>query len=274
MYSALNSTETINELFIRTLSYTENSTILTYTRNIILPDKTISYGHHPDQIVDIYRGRSCDRPLVILIHGGHYNPQIDRKYLYLFAHTLAKHHKWQVAVVEYRRIYGKPNIYTNDILEAVRCARHRAKNHNGKIILIGHSAGGQFALWLNSKTNNISGIMGTIALAPVTDLIQRSIISSNEQAVKKFLGDKLPLETILKLNPISLQYNTNPITIIHGDLDIRVPLLQSVYFVKKFEDDAQMNIKYIEVRNIGHFEVVDPRDVVFNIIIEELLQFI
>lgn len=273
MNTALDNLDTRNDLFIRTLSYTENTSILTFSSNHILPDKTICYGSSTDQVIDVYKGRSTNRPLIVVVHGGYYKPEIDRKYLYLLSHTLSKHHKWQVALIEYRRIYKKPKIYTSDILHAIECARRRTKNHNNQIILIGHSVGGHFALWANNMNNNIRDVAGTIALAPVTDMIGGSILGIGMQAIKNFLGNKIPFDKILQLNPINLSYDMTPIIVIHGDLDLRVPLIQSVEFVKKLLNDGR-NVRYIEVKNMGHFEIVDPRECVFNIIINELKQFI
>jgi pimeloyl-ACP methyl ester carboxylesterase len=58
-----------------------------------------------------------------------------------------------------------------------------------------------------------------------------------------------------------------PTTLIHGDLDIRVPVAFARDYVAKA---ASSQIKLIELEGIGHFEVIDPRHKAVELILEQL----
>jgi len=52
-----------------------------------------------------------------------------------------------------------------------------------------------------------------------------------------------------------------PTTIIHGTLDIRVPITFSRdYVVQK----AGPNMHFLEFEDLGHFELIDPRSEIFT----------
>lgn len=63
----------------------------------VAPDRTVAYGPHPDQIVDLYVPRAADGaraeaaggPLVVLLHGGFWRAAYDRRHLSPLAADLA-----------------------------------------------------------------------------------------------------------------------------------------------------------------------------------------
>jgi len=59
---------------------------------------------------------------------------------------------------------------------------------------------------------------------------------------------------------------TVPTTLIHGALDIRVPVAFARDYVA---NAASSQIKLIELESVGHFEVIDPRhESLDNILVE------
>jgi pimeloyl-ACP methyl ester carboxylesterase len=136
-------------------------------------------------------------------------------------------------------------------------------NQNRKLILIGHSAGGHLALLAANKLD----VLGVIALAPVTDLVKAEELDLDEGAVSDFLGG--PASLRVDLDPIRQPVLTVPTTLIHGVLDIRVPVAFSRDYVAKA---ASPRIKLIELENVGHFELIDPRQMIFELILEKLAQ--
>ncbi|MFD0787453.1 alpha/beta hydrolase, partial [Micromonospora azadirachtae] len=68
------------------------------------PDHTVAYGEHPDQIADLREPtvRGSARPLVVLVHGGFWRVEYDRRHLGPLAAALAGLGH-PVAQLEYRR---------------------------------------------------------------------------------------------------------------------------------------------------------------------------
>jgi acetyl esterase/lipase len=213
------------------------------------PDRSISYGKSEDQVIDFYISSNSNKPTLVLIHGGYWRPDYDRKHLAPLAKKLSDA-GWPVALIEYRRIIGNPDAMIADTKAAISLVIEEFP----KMILIGHSAGGHLALVLSSAFETI----GTIALAPVTDLVRGEELDLDEGAVSDFLGCPASLRT--DLDPMRLPAPSNPTTIIHGTLDARVPVeFSRDYVAQVLGSGAQ----FIEIEGIGHFELIDPRTSIF-----------
>jgi acetyl esterase/lipase len=52
------------------------------------PDKTITFGKSDDQVIDFYLPSDQKKPLIVLIHGGYWRPEYDRKHLAPLARAL------------------------------------------------------------------------------------------------------------------------------------------------------------------------------------------
>jgi acetyl esterase/lipase len=224
----------------------------------ITPANTFSYGEHEDQIIDFYLSLESTKPTIVLIHGGYWRPEYDRKHLAPLAQKFTEL-GWPVALIEYRRIIGNADAAMSDVVSAIE----ELINQNRKLILIGHSAGGHLALLAANKLD----VLGVIALAPVTDLVKAEELDLDEGAVSDFLGG--PASLRVDLDPARQPTSTVPTTLIHGVLDIRVPIAFSRDYVARA---ASSNIKLIELESIGHFELIDPRHKVFDLILKQLAQ--
>ena len=162
------------------------------TRKGLPPDLTIAYGSDPDQVADVrYGQRGADLPLVVLIHGGFWKPQYDRTHSEAMASALAAA-GWTVLTLEYRRIPGQPNCTLQDIATALEKLPAMVEQHNGKAILVGHSAGGHLALWAAAKciaqANAGYTLHGVLGLAPAADLRLAHALHLGDGAVHTFLG--------------------------------------------------------------------------------------
>ncbi len=222
------------------------------------PTNTFSYGKSVDQVIDFYLPVESDKPTIVLIHGGYWRPEYDRKHLAPLAQKFADL-GWPVALIEYRRIIGNPDAMMSDVVSAIE----EVAGRNNKLILIGHSAGGHLALLAANKLS----VLGVIALAPVTDLVKTEELDLDEGAASDFLG--APASLRADLDPMRQPVLTVPTTLIHGALDIRVPVAFARDYVAKA---ASSHVKLIELENIGHFEVIDPRHKTMELILEQLTQ--
>jgi len=224
------------------------------------PDKSLSYGKSDDQVIDFYHSAKLSDSIIILIHGGYWRPEYDRKHLAPFAKALTNA-GWSVALIEYRIIIGNPDAAMNDVNSAIE---EVAKQYS-KIILMGHSAGGHLAL-LAAQKNETSGV---IALAPVTDLLTAQELDLDEGAVSDFLG--APASIRSDLDPMRQPALKISTVVIHGELDIRVPFEFSTRFTK---NKAADNLLFIPLEGIGHFELIDPRQEIFKSICQQVSRII
>lgn len=220
------------------------------------PDRSVAYGKSEDQVIDFYNSEKPSDSIIVLIHGGYWRPEYDRKHLAPFAKAIANAGR-SVALIEYRRIIGNPDAAMSDVMNAIG----KVAEQNSNLILIGHSAGGHLALLAANKVEAI-GIKGVIALAPVTDLVSAEDLDLDEGAVSDFLGAPAKLRS--DLDPIRQPALSAPTFLIHGELDIRVPPIFSRTYA------ASSDVELLELEGVGHFELIDPRHEIFRVILEKL----
>jgi acetyl esterase/lipase len=218
-------------------------------------EQIVKYGDNPDQVIEL-SGQSNQGPLLVLIHGGYWRPTIDRSHLRPLAKAL-NDRGFQVALVEYRRVQGRPTDYLDDVIDALK------KLGEVSIILIGHSAGAHLALLAGRLARNISLIL---ALSPVADL--KSGIGHNlgDGAIQLFLGDKL--EKIDDFDPTALTAAQTRIRIIHTEQDFIPEEVAKNYFQRKRDEGA--DIEYTLVAGADHFSLVDPRSEKFEFLLEAI----
>ena len=216
-------------------------------------EQIAAYGSDPDQVVESYESSHPAIGDLVLIHGGYWLPEYDRLHQRPFASALAEQ-GFRVHLVEYRRIPGNPDATVGD----VRSALDKFKN----AIVMGHSAGGHLAL----ITADHPGVKAVIALAPVSDLMTGDLQNLDDGAIRKFLGTAASERT--DLNPMDKKV-TKPTTILHGNEDLRVPVSQSRDFSAK-----NSQVHYIEFKDMGHFELIDPCSLAWPVILQELKKFL
>ena len=237
------------------------------TRKGLPPDLTIAYGSDPDQVADVrYGQRGADLPLVVLIHGGFWKPQYDRSHTEAMASALAVA-GWTVLTLEYRRIPGQPNCTLQDIATALEKLPAMVEQHNGKAILVGHSAGGHLALWAAAKciahANAGYTLHGVLGLAPAADLRLAHALHLGDGAVHTFLGTDPAARP--DVDPMQLPAPTVPVTILQGGADAIVPLSVASSYCAAFPKTRQ-----VPLPECGHFAVIDPASSAWPSLVLEL----
>ena len=203
------------------------------------PGEVIPYGDHTDQFIEFFPSSGVSKKKIGIIHGGYWRPEYDLAYLRPYAVRCAEE-GFDTYLIEYRRTPGEPNLYIDDITMAVEII--------GECALVGHSAGGHLAL-LASQLPLVNSV---VALAPVTDLVRGAELDLDDGAIQLFLGEDPSNRP--ELNPMALKKLQARVTVIHGAKDERVPIEFARKFAEKFP-----SVDYIELAEIGHFEVIDPR---------------
>jgi acetyl esterase/lipase len=228
-----------------------------------------AYGQENSQFVDLYPSRTSSSTMVAAIHGGYWRSAHDLKHLSHLCACLAESGV-TTASIEYRRLGeaggGWPGTLT-DIQEAVDSLSGLAPGGAiPHLVLLGHSAGGQLALWAASHAT-VPGalrrptprVRGVVALAPVSDLLEASRLSLSDGVVRQFLGgtpeevpkryqDASPLERL----PLGV-----PTVLVHGTADSDVPYSLSSAYVERARlagDDTRL----VTLQDADHFDVIDP----------------
>jgi len=210
------------------------------------PDQQLRYGAHADQVIDYWPAKEY-RPLIVFLHGGFWRPEYDRVHARSLGAALSDL-GWPVLSVEYRREPGKPDTTTADIRTALDALPDLVDVHAG-YVLMGHSAGGQLALWAASTLNPVR-LRAVLALAPVADLLMADQRMIGDSAVQAFIGGGVRND----LDPVHLPASIAPVTLIHGVNDTVVPIaVTESYF------SAHPTAHLHRVPHCGHYELIDPQ---------------
>ncbi|KUJ46906.1 alpha/beta hydrolase family protein [Micromonospora maris] len=231
------------------------------------PDLTVAYGEHPDQVADLRRppGATPPRPLVIVVHGGFWRVEYDRRHTDSLAVGLARL-GFPIAQLEYRRT-GQPGggwpVTLTDVRSGVSALPGLAAAAlPGQVapvppILVGHSAGGHLAL--HTATRSPQDVGGVLALAPVVDLAEAYRLDLDAGAVAALLGGG-PADVPDRYEVADPRATPPPSTrtvVIHGTLDQHVPVHMSRAYVQAAQAlGADMHL--VELPDCEHFGLIDP----------------
>ncbi|MES2297507.1 MAG: alpha/beta hydrolase [Pseudomonadota bacterium] len=232
------------------------------TRKANPPDLTVAYGSDPEQVGDIrYGQRGAQLPLLVLVHGGFWKPQYDRAHAEAMSSALAAA-GWTVLTLEYRRIPGQPDATLRDVAVAIETLPTMLKQHNGKLLLVGHSAGGHLVLWAAATCAN-PNLQGVVALAPAADLKLAYALHLGDDAVMGFLGAD-PSDRP-DADPLQLPAPPVAVTIVQGATDAIVPPAVAASYCAAFP-----MTRLVQLPDTGHFAVIDPLSGAWPSVVVEL----
>lgn len=237
---------------------------------------TISYGSIAEQVGDYYQPVAPDAPLVCLLHGGFWRMPYGRDQLYPLAAALHQH-GFAVWNIGYRRVGagGAPWPATLDDVRAAMASLPGLQRHNPtlalrRVVLAGHSAGGQLAFWAASQAQELGlpcGLAGVIGLAPLLDLEAAWRDDLGHGAVAEFIAgspatapDRYAAASPAARLPINV-----PQLILHGARDTDVPPAMSRSWVAAARH-AGDSVEYHELPGLGHMDLIDPGSTAFPMI--------
>jgi acetyl esterase/lipase len=211
-------------------------------------DARIVYGPEPLQFGDL-RVPAGDGPfpLAVVLHGGYWQATYNVIHTGPLSIALAGAGiaTWNV---EYRSI-GVPGGEwpgpREDLKLALAYVDRLPIEHDGRTVLVGHSAGGQLALWAANHAQ-----LPVLALAPVSDVRDAVARRGPESAPARFMApehfaDGSPLELL----PLGARQ-----IVIHGTADDSVPYSMSERYVEAAGGEAEL----VTLDGVGHFELIDP----------------
>lgn len=222
----------------------------------MLPDAVLRYADHDEAVIDVHLpGGSLpvgpDNRVVVLLHGGFWKVEYDRRHTRPMARALADK-GYVVATPEYRRVRGGGGwpVTGEDVLLAVQRLPELLGSigvKTGPLVVVGHSAGGHLALWLATTGVPIERV---VALAPVCDLREAIRLGLGSNATQAFLDgadpDQADAMVLLGERPGA------EVVVLHGEDDVDVPVSLSRGLLA-----AHPWVGLHEVPG-GHFEVIEP----------------
>ena len=239
-------------------------------------DLRVSYGAEKAQFGGLWLPEGDGpHPVVVLLHGGYWRARYGLEY---FGHAAGALRTERLAVwnVEYRRLGdpggGWPGTFQDvgRALDQVRGLAERFPLDMGNVVALGHSAGGQLALWAAARHRLPGGsplaspdplpLAGAIARAGVTDLRRAWELKLSDAVVNDLLGDSPTAvgERYRSASPFDLLPLGVSQVLIHGTSDDSVPLeLSERYYQAALA--AGDRCELMVLAGADHFDVVDPR---------------
>jgi len=236
------------------------------------------YGTEPDQVGELWLpgGSAAPArgwPVAVLLHGGFWRALHTFELMRPLAADLTQR-GMAVWNLEYRRVGGPGGGWPGtleDVAAGVDALAGLAGSRRldlARMVAIGHSAGGQLALWAAARPGLPAGAPGAgpvavrpaaVSLAGVCDLVAAAGDDLGEGAAVAFLGstpgeapDRYALASPLARLPLGASQ-----LLVHGDADDRVPVGQSRAYAAAAAA-AGDPVDLLELPGVDHMAVIDP----------------
>jgi acetyl esterase/lipase len=246
-------------------------------------DKRLAYGRDPNQFLDLRFPRNADKsqpfPLVINIHGGFWRAKYSLDHGGHLCAALATR-GILTANLEYRRIGNEGGAWPGtfeDIRSAYQfLAQHAPEEHfdSRRIVVMGHSAGGQLGLCLAAHEPSITRV---VSLAGVVDLEHAYQLHLSHDAVVEFLRgtpEEVP-DHYAEANPMQLAIPRAHQSLIHGSSDEDVPVTFSRDYVRsKQKTSPKEDVHLLEISGAGHLDLIDPRSAAWKKVEATVIQIL
>jgi acetyl esterase/lipase len=222
------------------------------------------YGSHFHQFADLHvPAGEGPFPVAVLLHGGFWREQHTLELMDDLARDLVRR-GWAAWNAEFRRVGEVSDGGYPATLEDVAAAIDHLRGLDapldlGRVVAIGHSAGGQLALWAAARPDAAVRLAGVAAQAGVLDLRAAERDPDGEMAVALFMGGlaaEVP-ERYADASPIERVPVGVPQLLVHGDADVRVPVDTSRRYAEAARaagDEVELVVRPGE----DHFVHIDP----------------
>jgi acetyl esterase/lipase len=236
-------------------------------------DSRVAYGSDPNQFIDLrLPSGKGSHPLAMFIHGGFWRAKYDLAHAGHICAGLARA-GFVCANLEYRRVGNEGGRWPGTF-EDIRNGYRFLQAHAGewsadakRIVVLGHSAGGQLALALAAREPSLRG---AISLAGVVDLRRAYDLHLSNDAVVGFMGgtpQEMP-DHYHEASPLEVSIKP-PQVLIHGKNDETVPVAFSRDYAAK-KSTRHEHVKLMEL-DCGHYELIDPDSDAGKRVIQEAL---
>jgi acetyl esterase/lipase len=251
------------------------------------PDHRIAYGSGPLQFGHLRLPRGTGpHPVVVFLHGGCFLSQYTISHVAALEQALAEA-GYAVWSIEYRRVGdeggGWPGTF-EDVGRAADFVRELAGRYPldlRRVVAAGHSAGGNFALWLPTRhrlrpesplrVQRPLEVAAVLALTPAPDLAAVHARGVCDNVVDKLMGgppDRVP-ERYGDVSPVMRMPVGVPQVVIVGGQDRNWgPYGRAYHSLAVAAGDTL--VRLVDVPASGHFDVVAPTTGTWGLVMEAL----
>ena len=207
------------------------------------------YGEHTRQKVDVYYPRKPSAIVVIFWHGGSWQ-RGDKKTYRFIGRSLAK--LGYTAVLPNYRLYPEVSwpVFAEDAAHAVAWVRRELKP--SKLVVMGHSAGGQIAAsvafdgsylaaaGVKQPADGFIGLAGAYSFTPAKSL--RPVLETSDKAWQT--------PALVAAKPV-------PSLLVHGQIDAIIPAGASKRLGKQLRDEGG-EADTVIYPHLNHFTILTP----------------
>jgi acetyl esterase/lipase len=223
------------------------------------------YGPHRSQVVDLWLPDAPGEPapVAVVIHGGFWRARYGRDLMSGLCRDLSER-GWAAWNLEYRRLGlfaggGWPATLEDVAAGVDRLATVREPLDLDRVVAVGHSAGGQLALWAAARRDARIRLRGVVGQAAVSDLEEACRRDLGGGAVSRFVGGQPARhpERYAEASPAARLPLGVPQLLVHGGRDEIVPAELSERYAdaaRAAGDDVDLVVRPED----GHFEHLDP----------------
>jgi acetyl esterase/lipase len=256
------------------------------------PTRIVTYGPADQQKGTLFLPVGTGpHPVVVLLHGGCWLAKLSGPELMEYAAADLQRRGYAVWNIGYRRLGheggGYPGTF-RDVAAAIDLLRKLAPENGldlSRLVLAGHSAGGQLALWAAARPHlpklsplydaNSLRVHAVACLAGILDLEDYrangplacggpKTIDRLVSALAREGADAYADTSPARLLPIGVPY-----VLLSGDLDEIVPKGFDSRFAQKARV-AHESPREITIAGAGHFELIDPQSAAWQLIVTEI----
>ena len=248
------------------------------------PNATVRYGPDSMQVVDLWlpEGRG-PHPTVLMVHGGCWQTEIaDRRFMSWISDDLRRR---GIAVwnIDYRGVDRQGGGYPGTFLDAGAAAdalREHALRYRldiGRLVAVGHSAGGHLALWLAARprlpassplrTANPIPIRAVVSLGGLPDLEEAARPPGSgcgTEVIGRLTGGRFADTSVPRLAPLGVRQ-----VLINGNQDRIIPTAFAEGYAAPMRaagDDVRVRM----IDRTGHVELISPGTAAWEAAVEEI----
>jgi acetyl esterase/lipase len=227
------------------------------------------YGSHPSQLGELFVPSGAGpHPVCVVVHGGYWRQQYDRSLMTGLCDDLAAHGlaAWNL---EYRRVGGGggwPETFLDVAAGIDALADLDAPLDLSRVVAVGHSAGGQLAMWAAARSTlpgDAPGgrlrvaIAAAVSQAGVLDLTLAAALMPSSTPTRALLGDPTThFERYVLASPRERLPLGIPQLVLHGDQDETVSMRIATSYAtaaRNAGDPCELRV----LTRTGHFEHID-----------------
>jgi acetyl esterase/lipase len=252
----------------------------------------IAYGDHADAFGDLWLpvasagAPSAGAPVVVLIHGGFWRADFQLDLMEPLVPSLLEE-GFAVWNIEYRRVGaggGYPQTFVDAAAAIDRLAdlppRFDGLLDLGNVSAVGHSAGGQLAVWLASRRLLPVGAPGVdpevipstvVSQAGVLDLIGCVEAGIGGTACSDLIGatPDTAIRRYAETSPAEMLPIEAAVVAVHGSNDAVVPVAQSEVYIDR-ATVAGVRARLEMIDDADHFSHLDPTHAAWLVVIDVL----